>query len=128
MEAVNTVGRRKEAIARIYLSEGKGNIVINNRKYEEYFPMLEFQYIIKQPLSLTENEGKYDIKANLAGGGFKGQAEAMRLGIARAHIKVDAENRTILKENGLLRRDPREVERKKPGRPKARKRFQFSKR
>lgn len=128
MESVNATGRRKEAIARVYLSEGKGNITINNRKFEEYFPMLEFQNIVKQPLKLTDNDGKFDVKVNLSGGGFKGQAEALSLGLARTLIKVDPENRPVLKENGLLKRDPREVERKKPGRPKARKRFQFSKR
>ncbi len=128
MEAVNATGRRKEAIARVYLNEGKGNITINNTNFEDYFPMLEFQFIVKQPIQLTENEGKFDINVNLSGGGFKGQAEALQLGIARALVKFDSENRSILKENGLLRRDPREVERKKAGRPKARKRFQFSKR
>lgn len=128
MEIINTVGRRKRAIARVYLSEGKGNIKINNREFNEYFPLDEFQYVVKQPLALTDSEGKYDIIVNLRGGGFKGQAEALSLGIARALVKLDAENRPVLKENGLLSRDPRQVERKKPGRPKARKRFQFSKR
>ena len=128
MELINTVGRRKKAIARVYLSEGKGNFTVNNRELKDYFPLDEFQYVVNQPLQLTENQSKYDIKANLSGGGFKGQAEALSLGVARALVKVNADNRTILKENGLLRRDPRQVERKKPGRPKARKRFQFSKR
>jgi len=128
MEALNATGRRKQAIARVYLNEGKGNIIINNKKLEDYFPMGEFQYVVKQPLQLTECDGKYDIKVNLSGGGFKGQAEALSLGLSKILIKVDPEYRAILKENGLLRRDPREVERKKPGQPKARKRFQFSKR
>src|SRR3972149_10039492 len=128
MEALNATGRRKKAIARVYLNEGKGNIIINNKKLEDYFPMGEFQYVVKQPLQLTECDGKYDIKVNLSGGGFKGQAEALSLGLSKILIKVDPEYRAILKENGLLRRDPREVERKNPGQPKARKRFQFSKR
>lgn len=128
MEAVNATGRRKEAIARVYLNEGKGNITINKINFEEYFPMLEFQYIVKQPIQLTQNDGKFDINVNLSGGGFKGQAEALQLGIARALVKFNPDTRSVLKENGLLRRDPREVERKKAGRPKARKRFQFSKR
>jgi len=128
MEIINAIGRRKRAIARVYLSEGKGKMNINNSEAKKYFPMDEFQYIINQPLALTGTEGKYDIKANLTGGGFKGQAEALSLGIARALVQTNAEHRGVLKENGLLRRDPRQVERKKPGRPKARKRFQFSKR
>lgn len=122
------VGRRKAAIARVYLTEGKGNIVINGKKLEEYFPVLQLQYIVKQPFTVIEKEGLYDVKANLIGGGIKGQAEALRLGIARALLSVDLENRPSLKKEGLLRRDPRIVERKKPGQKKARKRFQFSKR
>ncbi len=128
MEIINAIGRRKRAIARVYLTDGKGKININNREAKEYFPLDEFQYVINQPLILTGNEGKYNIKANISGGGFKGQAEALRLGISRALIQIDSEYRGVLKENGLLKRDPRKVERKKPGRPKARKRFQFSKR
>ena len=128
MEVVNTLGRRKAAVARIYVNSGQGQITINNKDYTEYFPFETLQYIVKQPLLLTEQEGKFDIKVNLYGGGIKGQAEALRLAIARAMIKMDPEARTVLKTNGLLTRDPRVVERKKPGRPKARKRFQFSKR
>ena len=128
MEVVNALGRRKTAVARIYMNDGKGNIVINNKDIKEYFPGQQLQYIVNQPLTLTDSEGKFDINVNLYGGGFKGQAEALRLAIARALIKVDPECKTVLKSNKMLTRDPREVERKKPGRPKARKRFQFSKR
>jgi small subunit ribosomal protein S9 len=128
MEIVNTLGRRKTAVARIYLSEGKGNITINKRDYKEYFPSGILQYIVLQPLNLIGVADKYDIKVNLDGGGPKGQAEALRLAISRALIEVDGESRKELKAAGFLTRDPREVERKKPGQPKARKRFQFSKR
>ncbi len=128
MEVINTIGRRKSAVARIYLSEGKGNITINKRNLEEYFPAKTLQYVVKQPLTLLEVAEKYDIKVNLNGGGSKGQAEALRLAISRALIEIDAESRPQLKAAGFLTRDPREVERKKPGQPKARKRFQFSKR
>jgi small subunit ribosomal protein S9 len=129
MEVVNTIGRRKSAIARIHVKDGKGKIVVNERDYKEYFPLEQLQYIVNQPLQLTESIGKYDIHVNLDGGGIRGQAEALRLAITRALVEIDAEsNKNILKSNRLLTRDPREVERKKPGRPKARKRFQFSKR
>ena len=128
MEVVNALGRRKAAIARIYVNDGKGQITINNREMKEYFPFEQLQYIVNQPLELTQNSGKYDININLTGGGVKGQAEAVRLAIARALVIIDPENKEVLKSNKLLTRDPREVERKKPGRPKARKRFQFSKR
>ena len=128
MEVVNTLGRRKTAIARIYVSLGEGKITINKRDYKEFFPTATLHYVVEQPLMLTDNLGKYDIKVNLDGGGVTGQAEALRLAISRALIKIDPEYRPILKENGLLRRDPRMVERKKPGQPKARKKFQFSKR
>jgi small subunit ribosomal protein S9 len=128
MDAINTVGRRKAAVARIYVNEGKGQITINQKDYKEYFPEERLQYVVEQPIKIAEVEGKYDIKVNLDGGGFKGQAEALRLAIARALIKIDPEMKPSLKSNGLLTRDPREVERKKPGQPKARKRFQFSKR
>ena len=129
MEVVNTIGRRKEAIARIYLKDGNGNIVVNKRDYKEYFPLEQLQYIVTQPLQLTDSVGKFDIAVNLVGGGIKGQAEAVRLAITRALVKIDAEsNKDVLKANKLLTRDPRQVERKKPGQPKARKRFQFSKR
>ncbi|MCK4408319.1 MAG: 30S ribosomal protein S9 [Bacteroidales bacterium] len=128
MEVVNTIGRRKTAVARIYLKEGKGNIIVNKKDYKEYFPSASLQYVINQPLELTKSTNKYDIKVNLDGGGLTGQAEALRLAIARAMCKIDAENRVALKTKGLLTRDPRMVERKKPGQPKARKKFQFSKR
>jgi small subunit ribosomal protein S9 len=128
MEVVSAIGRRKAAIARIYVSEGKGMININKRDFKEYFPFEHFQYIIQQPLTLVDSLNKYDIKANLKGGGIKGQAEALRLAIARALVKINPENKEQIKANKLLTRDPRVVERKKPGRPKARKRFQFSKR
>ena len=128
MDTVNTIGRRKNAVARVYINEGKGNFTINKRELQEYFPTTSTQYIVKQPLNVIDAAEKYDIKANLSGGGIKGQAEALRMAISRALIQIDAENRKELKSAGFLTRDPREVERKKPGRPKARKRFQFSKR
>ncbi len=128
MEVVNTIGRRKTAVARIYLKEGKGNIIVNKKDYKEYFPSASLQYVINQPLEITKSTNKYDIKVNLDGGGLSGQAEALRLAIARAMCKIDEENRSALKTKGLLKRDPRMVERKKPGQPKARKKFQFSKR
>lgn len=128
MEVVNTIGRRKTAVARIYVNEGKGNITINKREFKEYFPTNTLQYIVTQPLNIAEAVEKYDIQVNLDGGGIKGQAEALRLAISRALMKIDPEIRKELKSAGLVTRDPREVERKKPGRPKARKRFQFSKR
>lgn len=128
MEIVNTIGRRKTAVARIYMSEGKGNITVNKREFNEYFPSGVLQYVVMQPLQLLGVQEKYDIKVNLEGGGPKGQAEALRLAITRALVEIDAEARKELKAAGFLTRDPREVERKKPGQPKARKRFQFSKR
>ena len=128
MEVVNAVGRRKTAVARVYLNEGKGNITINKKSLEEYFTLPTLQYIVKQPLELLGVLGQYDIKVNLVGGGFNGQAEALRLGIARALVKVNAEDKSKLRAAGFMTRDPRVVERKKPGRPGARKRFQFSKR
>ncbi len=128
MEVINTLGRRKEAVARVYLSEGTGKIIINGRDYKEYFPLATLHYVVEQPFDLTDTTGKYDVKVNLKGGGIKGQAEALRLGIARALVIIDPEYRPTLKAKGLMRRDPRMVERKKPGQPKARKQFQFSKR
>lgn len=128
MEVINTLGRRKKSIARIYLSEGKGNFTINGRDYKEYFPTVALQYRITQPFTLTGTEGKYDVKANLDGGGITGQAEAMRLAMSRALVQIDAEMKPALKHDGLMTRDPRMVERKKPGQKKARKKFQFSKR
>ncbi|MBN1791917.1 MAG: 30S ribosomal protein S9 [Bacteroidales bacterium] len=128
MEVVNTIGRRKSAVARIYVKEGKGKIVINDRALENYFPLVQLQYIVMQPLTVTETADKYDITVNLQGGGIKGQAEAIRLGIARALVAIKPESKGLLKSNKMLTRDPREVERKKPGQPGARRRFQFSKR
>ncbi len=128
MEVVNAVGTRKTAVARVYLNEGKGNITINKKSLEEYFTLPTLQYIVKQPLELLGVLGQYDIKVNLVGGGFNGQAEALRLGIARALVKINAEDKSKLRAAGFMTRDPREVERKKPGQPGARKRFQFSKR
>jgi small subunit ribosomal protein S9 len=128
MEPINALGRRKAAVARVYLSDGKGNITINGRDFKEYFGSETLQYVVLQPLVLLNAADKYDINVNLTGGGVKGQAEALRLGITRALVQADAESKSPLKGEGFLTRDPREVERKKPGRPKARKRFQFSKR
>ncbi len=128
MEVFNAIGRRKAAIARVYLSEGKGNITVNNKKMEDYFTVMQLQYIVKQPFLTIDKLNDYDVKANLDGGGIKGQAEALRLGISRALLKVDPEYRASLKPMGFLTRDPRVVERKKPGQKKARKKFQFSKR
>ena len=128
METVNATGRRKTAIARVFLSEGKGNITVNKKPLEVYFPLPTLQYVVKQPLELLGVTGQYDIKVNVCGGGFNGQAEALRLGIARALVKVNAEDKPKLRAAGFMTRDSREVERKKPGRPGARKRFQFSKR
>ncbi len=128
MEIINTIGRRKAAIARVYLSEGKGQIIINDRDFKEYFPGEHLHYIVQQPLNLLKVREKFDIKITISGGGVKGQAEAVRLGISRALVKLDAADKSVLKAEGFMTRDPREVERKKPGRPKARKRFQFSKR
>lgn len=128
MEVINTIGRRKSSIARIYLSEGKGNVTVNSRDYKEYFPTGVLQYKVNQPFQLTETEGQYDVKVNVKGGGVNGQVEAVRLAIARALVEIDAENKPKLKAESLMTRDPRMVERKKPGQPKARKKFQFSKR
>jgi small subunit ribosomal protein S9 len=128
MQIYNAIGRRKSAVARVYLREGKGNITINGRDLKEYFPSELMQYVVKQPLQVLNAASNYDITVNLDGGGVKGQAEALRLGIARALVEVNPENKPALKAEGFMTRDPREVERKKPGRPKARKRFQFSKR
>ena len=128
MERINAVGRRKAAVARVYVSEGKGQIIINKRTLDEYFPSPILQYIVKQPLNTLEAVEKYDITVNLVGGGYKGQAEALRLAIARALVKINPEDKSALRKEGFMTRDPRAVERKKPGQPKARKRFQFSKR
>ena len=128
MEKINAVGRRKAAIARVFVSEGTGQITINKRELEAYFPSSILQFVVKQPLNKLDVVEKYDIKVNLCGGGFKGQAEALRLAIARALVKMNPEDKPALRAEGFMTRDPRAVERKKPGRPKARKRFQFSKR
>lgn len=128
MEQINAIGRRKAAVARVYLTEGSGKITINKKDIANYFPSSVLQFIVKQPLVKLEVADKYDIQINLTGGGFKGQSEAARLGIARALIKINPEDKAALRAAGLVTRDPRVVERKKPGRPKARKRFQFSKR
>jgi small subunit ribosomal protein S9 len=128
MEIINTIGRRKTSVARIYLKPGKGQIIVNQRELKEYFPSEILQTTVKQALAISKVEGNYDVNVNVEGGGSKGQAEAIRLGIARALVQVSAENRPALKKEGLLTRDSRMVERKKPGRRKARRRFQFSKR
>lgn len=128
MDKINAIGRRKAAVARVYVTEGSGNIVIDKRPLEVYFPSSILQYVVKQPLNKLEVADKYDIIAHIDGGGFKGQAEALRLAIARALVKINPEDKSALRSEGFMTRDARVVERKKPGRPKARKRFQFSKR
>jgi len=128
MEIINALGRRKNAVARVFLREGNGNITVNKKDYKTYFPVPTLQYVINQPLEIAESAGKYDIIANIDGGGVTGQAEALKLAIARALCKINPEHRPPLKAKGLLKRDPRMVERKKPGQKKARKKFQFSKR
>ena len=128
MEVINALGRRKSAVARVFLSEGTGKITINKKDIKVFFPSAILQYVVKQPLQLLDVAEKYDSKANLDGGGFTGQSQALRLAIARALVKVNAEDKKQLKDAGFLTRDSRAVERKKPGRPKARRRFQFSKR
>ena len=128
-KTVNALGRRKSAVARVYVVDGKGNIKINGRELKDYFPEESLQYIVNQPFEVTGTAGQFDVKANLDGGGVKGQAEALRLGISRALSEIDREAyRPALKAAGFLTRDAREVERKKPGQPGARRRFQFSKR
>ena len=128
MEVVNATGRRKTAVARVYLSEGKGNVTVNKKDYKVFFPTTVLQGKVQQAFEATNTTKTYDVKVNVAGGGVTGQAEAVRHAIARALVKIDEENRPKLKKDSLLTRDPRMVERKKPGRPKARKKFQFSKR
>jgi len=128
MEVINALGRRKTAVARVYLTKGTGNISINKKTVNEVFPIDVLQAKINQPFLLTDTVGQFDIKVNVIGGGINGQAEAIRLGISRALVEVSADYKPLLKADGLMTRDPRMVERKKPGRPKARKRFQFSKR
>lgn len=128
MDNINTIGRRKTSVARIYMQSGKGTIEVNNRELANYFPSEILQTIVKQPLVKVAVDGQYDIRINVNGGGLTGQAEAVRLAISRALVEVDAQNKPALKSEGFLTRDPRMVERKKPGRRKARRRFQFSKR
>ena len=129
MEQTHALGRRKAAVARVYLTAGKGNVTINDRPLEDYFKEEALRYIVNQPFEVTETLGQFDAKITLVGGGIKGQAEAVRLGIARALCEIDKEAyRSTLKAAGFLTRDAREVERKKPGQPGARRRFQFSKR
>lgn len=128
MEVIHKIGRRKTAVARVYVSPGKGNITVNKKELNAYFTTSTLQYKVKQPLAMTNNEENFDVKVSVLGGGITGQAEAVRLAISRAMCEVDAENRLTLKPEGLLTRDPRMVERKKFGQKKARKKFQFSKR
>ena len=128
MEVIHKIGRRKTAVARVYVAKGKGNITVNKKDMAVYFPTATLQYKVNQPIAMTNNDGNFDITVNVYGGGITGQAEAVRLAISRAMCEVDAENRSILKPEGLLTRDPRMVERKKFGQKKARKKFQFSKR
>ena len=128
MAVVNALGRRKCAVARVYVEEGSGKITINKRDLTEYFPSTILQFVVKQPLNLLDVAEKYDIKVNLQGGGYTGQSQALRLAIARALVKINAADKKALRAEGFMTRDSREVERKKPGRPKARRRFQFSKR
>jgi small subunit ribosomal protein S9 len=128
MEVIHKIGRRKTAVARIYLVPGKGSITVNKKDVNDYFPSATLQYKVNQPFALTNNEGNFDVKVNVFGGGITGQAEAIRLALSRAMCELDEENRGVLKPEGLLTRDPRMVERKKFGQKKARKKFQFSKR
>ena len=128
MDVIHKIGRRKTAVARVYISKGKGNITVNDKDFKSYFTTGTLQYKVNQPLALTENLGNFDIKVNVYGGGVTGQAEAVRLALSRAMCELNEENRIILKPEGLLTRDPRMVERKKFGQKKARKKFQFSKR
>ena len=128
MEMVNALGRRKSAVARIFVTEGTGKITINKKDLQDYFPSSILQYVVKQPLTTLNVAEKYDIKVNLDGGGYTGQSQALRLAIARALVKINAEDKKALRAEGFMTRDAREVERKKPGQPKARRRFQFSKR
>ncbi len=128
MEIINTIGRRKTAVARIYVKKGKGAITVNDRDYKTYFPTGTLQYVVTQALNAAKSADKFDIKATIDGGGINGQAEALRLAIARAMVKIDAETKPALRAEGLMTRNPKMVERKKPGQKKARKRFQFSKR
>jgi small subunit ribosomal protein S9 len=128
MEVINALGRRKTSVARVYLSKGSGMVTVNKKDYKEFFPVSTLQAKVQRPFQLTNTVDQYDVKINVDGGGYNGQAEAIRLGICRALVEIDPEFKTLLKSEGLMTRDPRMVERKKPGQPKARKKFQFSKR
>lgn len=128
MEVINTIGRRKKSVARIYMQKGKGKVVVNNKDYTVYFPIPTQQYKIQQPFMITDTTGSYDVKVNVDGGGVTGQVEAIRLAISRALVEINEEYKPLLKAQSLMTRDPRMVERKKPGQKKARKKFQFSKR
>jgi small subunit ribosomal protein S9 len=128
MEMIHTLGRRKTAVARIHLTSGEGKVIVNGKEYTEYFPVLKNQIAVQEPFVLSNTTNTYNVKVNVQGGGTTGQAEATRMAIARALVKIDVTFKEILKKNGLLKRDPRMIERKKPGRPKARKNFQFRKR
>ena len=128
MEVINALGRRKAAVARVYVKEGTGKITINKKDISDFFPNPLLQYVVRQPLAKLQVEDRYDININVDGGGYTGQSEAIRLGIARALVKINPEDKPALRAEGFMTRDPRVVERKKPGQPKARKRFQFSKR
>ena len=128
MEVIHKIGRRKTAVARVYVAKGKGKITVNKKDMTDYFSTATLQYKVNQPLVLTNNDGNFDITVNVYGGGITGQAEAIRLGLSRVMCEIDPENRLVLKPEGLLTRDPRMVERKKFGQKKARKKFQFSKR
>jgi small subunit ribosomal protein S9 len=128
MEIINTSGRRKTSVARVYLKAGSGVITVNNRDYKEYFSVPMLQGAVQQPFQITQQEGKFDVTANITGGGITGQAQALRLAISKALVELDAAQKSSLRAAGLVTRDPRMVERKKPGQKKARKRFQFSKR
>jgi len=128
MEIINTLGRRKTSVARVYLTKGTGKVTVNKKDVAEFFPVALLQVKIQQPFVLTETKDQYDVTVNVTGGGINGQAEAIRLGISRALVKVSEDFKPVLKADGLMTRDPRMVERKKPGQPEARKKFQFSKR
>ena len=128
MDTIHAIGRRKHSVARVYVKSGKGNIIVNNKNYKDYFPTPLLQYKLEQSQNTISSSKNFDVKINVFGGGLTGQAEAIRLGIARALIKLDSENKSVLRKEGLVTRDPRMVERKKPGQRKARKRTQFSKR
>ena len=128
MEIINTLGRRKTSVARVYLTKGTGKVTVNKKDVADFFPVALLQVKIQQPFVLTETKDQYDVTVNVAGGGINGQAEAIRLGISRALVKISEDFKPVLKADGLMTRDPRMVERKKPGQPKARKKFQFSKR